>query len=93
LDAVSRQAEDASQELTAKGVEALLEHLAEIPCKSFPALGVGENQRFKAEDVVGSALVADEVCAHLSAFPCKGDEPPQTERPSRRRWPFGRRSR
>jgi len=58
-----------SDSFTAKGAAMLLEHVGEIVCRPCPSVGVGEDWRFEAEDVLGQALIAEGQCVHLSAFP------------------------
>ena len=50
-----------------------LEAILRAPLETFPAVGVGEDYRFQAEDFLGAALVADGRLAHLMAFPLKGE--------------------
>lgn len=70
LDAmVRRETGEKPIQFSAKGSSALLEHLGEIDCMPCPTVGVGQDWRFEAEDVVGQALVAEDVCVHLCAFP------------------------
>jgi hypothetical protein len=47
----------------------VLGRVGQIPCQPCPSVGVGEDWRFEADDLVGQALVAEGVCVHLSAFP------------------------
>lgn len=75
---------------TPKGAAALLEHIGEIACDPCPSVGVGEDWRFEAQDVLGQALVAEKVCVHLCAFPNQGTDEsqkpyPPIQPPSRRR--------
>ena len=67
IEALMRKA-DGNEPFTAKGTQALLEHIGEIECQPFPSVGVGDDWRFEADDVVGQALVVDDTCAHLCAF-------------------------
>lgn len=70
LDAmVRRDGSERSIQFTAKGTSALLEHLGEIECVPCPTVGVGEDWRFEAPDIVGQALIAQNVCVHLGVFP------------------------
>ena len=85
MDAISRRADAKKpgkpKAFTAKGAGALLEHLGQVPCVSCPSVGVGEDWRFEAPDILGQALIvpadgdnvpgepAPQVCVHLSAFP------------------------
>ena len=94
MDALmNSQDKEAAGAFTAKGAKALLEHLAEIPCKPCPTVGLGEDWRFEAADVLGQALIVDNVCVHLSAFPNEPAEqrdgqsiqPPSARRRVRRR--------
>ena len=73
-----------------KAAQVLLEHVGEIDCQPCPTVGVGEDWRFEAEDVLGQALVANRTSIHLSVFPnTVEDEPTRLGRgilpPSRRR--------
>jgi hypothetical protein len=78
--------------LVPRGALVILERLGHVACQPCPSVGVGEDWRFEAEDLVGQALVAEGVCVHLSAFPNEardGRGPGRTEQqivpPSRRR--------
>ena len=68
MDAIGRD-KDKPATFSAKGASMLLEHVGEIECTPCPSVGVGKDWRFEAEDVVGQALVVDDVCVHLSVFP------------------------
>ena len=73
-----------------KAAQVLLEHVGEIDCQPCPTVGVGEDWRFEAEDVLGQGLVVNRTSVHLSVFPNPGgDEPRRVSRgilpPSRRR--------
>lgn len=82
--------------LMPRGASVILERLGQIACQPCPSVGVGEDWRFEAEDLVGQALVAEHVCVHLSVFPNEnhGSRGSRSEQeiapPSRRR--RGRRS-
>ncbi len=52
-----------------KAGEILLEHISELECGIYPSVGIGEEWRFEANDVIGQGLIVDEICVHLSAFP------------------------
>jgi len=52
-----------------KGPKAVLERLGQVACEPYPSPGLGEDWRFAAEDVTGHALVVDDACITLSAFP------------------------
>ena len=86
MDAISRRHADGksagrSKPFTAKGAGALLEHLGQVPCVACPSVGLGEDWRFEAPDILGQALIVPageedvptaqgpRVCIHLSAFP------------------------
>lgn len=43
------------------------------PVEAFPAVGVGADYRFRTQDLVGAALVAEGCLAHLMAFPVEGE--------------------
>jgi Rieske Fe-S protein len=68
IDAIG-QPTNGSKTFSAKATETLLEHVGEIPCSLCPTVGVGQDWRFEAPDIVGQALVANDVCAHLGVFP------------------------
>jgi hypothetical protein len=57
---------EAHKPFTARGAAALFQHIGEVECRPCPTVGVGEDWRLEAEDIVGQALVADDVCVHLS---------------------------
>jgi len=85
MDAISRRADSKpagkSKMFTAKGAGVLLEHLGQVPCVACPSVGMGEDWRFEAPDILGQALIVPageestsgepipQVCVHLSAFP------------------------
>jgi hypothetical protein len=70
MDAIARDQEaDKSKRFTAKGAAALLEHVGEIECRAFPSVGLGEDWRFEAADVLGQTLVVEGECVHLCVFP------------------------
>ena len=54
---------------TAKDARDIIEQIGKIECQPFPSVGVGSDWRFEAEAVLGQALVADDACVHLCAFP------------------------
>jgi hypothetical protein len=68
MDAIS-QITTPSKGFSAKAAETLLEHVGEIACSPCPTVGVGQDWRFEAVDVVGQALIAEGVCVHLGVFP------------------------
>jgi Rieske Fe-S protein len=68
IDAIG-QPTSGSKTFSAKATETLLEHVGEIPCSPCPTVGVGKDWRFEAPDIVGQALVANDICAHLGVFP------------------------
>lgn len=83
MDAMVRQeAKESSRLFTAKGAAALLEHVGQLECVPCPTVGVGQDWRFEAEDIVGQALVAEDVCAHLCAFPNNRTDRGETAGPS-----------
>ncbi len=77
--------------LTADGAHQFIERVARADSQVFPAVGEGEDVRFRAAAVVGSALVARERVVHLCAFAHHSGEDDQYElftsliRPSERR--------
>lgn len=80
-----------SKPFTAKAAQVLLEHVAEQQCQGFNAVGLGEDLRFEAENVLGQALHVKGRLLHLSVFPpttdrlrCESSDPCIIP-PSRRR--------
>ena len=69
LDALGQGEGKTNGQFTSKGAQTLLDHAADLDCRAFPTVGVGEDWRFEAPDVVGQALVAEGDCAHLCIFP------------------------
>jgi hypothetical protein len=55
--------------LAPRGALHVIDRVGQVSCQPCPSVGVGEDWRFEAEDLVGQALVAEGVCVHLSAFP------------------------
>lgn len=90
MDAMIRTS-DQKRQFTAKGGKALLERISEIVCQSCPTVGVGKDWRFQADDIVGQALIADDVCVHLCAFPNTGRSHRSTRRAGRIASPYTRR--
>jgi len=76
---------------SAEAADVLLDHVGEIECTPCLSVGVGEDWRFEAPDIVGQALIADQVCVHLCAFP--NDQAGGTETPGPRIHPPSRRRR
>jgi hypothetical protein len=76
---------------TTKAAGVLVEHVAEQSSQAFSAVGLGEDLRFEAPDVLGQALQADGHLLHLSVFPPSPKQPdiqnpgPGISPPSRRR--------
>lgn len=68
---------------TSKGAEEVLRHAAEQECTACPTVGVGQDLRFEAPDMLGQALVADDTIIHMSVFPTKADQQPSHGRPGR----------
>jgi hypothetical protein len=68
IDAISKE-KKRQKVFSAKSAKTLLEHIGEIECQVYESADIGGDWRFEAEDVVGQALVVQEVCVHLSAFP------------------------
>lgn len=78
--------------LMVRGPKVILQRLGQITCEPQPSVGLGEDWRFEAEDLVGQALVVKGVCVHLSVFPNEdrdgrntGHAEQQIVPPSRRR--------
>jgi len=90
MDAFARP-EQPARGFSAKAASMLLGHIGEIDCTPCPSVGLGKDWRFEAEDVVGQALVVEDACVHLCAFPNDDDENqrnahgPRILPPSRRR--------
>jgi hypothetical protein len=81
----------AQKPFTANAAGVLVEHVAEQSSRAFRAVGLGEDLRFEALDVLGQTLQADGHLLHLSAFPASSKQPdienpgPGISPPSRRR--------
>jgi hypothetical protein len=71
VDAAARAKKEGEKDkpFTAKGASTLMEHIGEIVCQPCPSVGIGEDWRFEAPDILGQALVVQEQCVHLSVFP------------------------
>jgi len=65
--------------MTADGAQQFIERVARADSQIFPAVGEGEDVRFRAAGVVGSALVARERVVHLCAFAHNSGEDGQYE--------------
>ncbi|HUW82037.1 MAG TPA: hypothetical protein VMZ31_04465 [Phycisphaerae bacterium] len=63
--------------------------LGQIECQPCPSVRLAEDWRFEAEDLLGQALVFENVCVHMSAFANdlshRGSRAPDVLPPSRRR--------
>ena len=70
VDALGRD-KDKPERFTEKAASVLLEHVGEVECQPCPSVGLGEDWRFEADDIVGQALMTKRVCVHLSVFPNK----------------------
>jgi len=68
LDALGQE-KATCRPFTSNGAGAVLEHLGGITSQPCPSVGVGQDWRFESKAVVGQALVAEDVCVHMSAFP------------------------
>ena len=64
---------------TAKAAEVLLEHVADQQYQAFDAVGLGDDLRFEAEDVLGQALRVEDHMLHLGVFTPTNDK--STESP------------
>ncbi len=89
VDALSRPRK-APPAFSPAAAEVLLEHVGEVECVMFPGIGLGEDWRFEAEDIVGQALLVGGECVHLSVFPSSEASSPvgrggRIAPPSRRR--------
>jgi len=65
IEALWASPEGSPETAPAKRLTALLQ----APLEAFPAVGVGEDYRFRADSLLGAALVAEGRLAHLMAFP------------------------
>ena len=88
LDAIRTPGEE-HEPIEPEAVGKIMEQVAEVACEPCPSVGIGEDWRFESEAVIGQALVAEDACVHLSAFPNLGDDRgrgrgPRIESPSRR---------
>jgi hypothetical protein len=54
---------------TAKAAGVLVERVAEQSCQAFNAVGLGNDLRFEAAEVLGQCLLAEDCMVHLSVFP------------------------
>lgn len=82
LDAeVAREAR--AKPFTAKGAAEVLTHAAEQECVACPTVGLGQDMRFEAPDLLGQALVVEPCMIHMSVFPTKGSHQPGTVTRSR----------
>jgi hypothetical protein len=77
---------------TAKAAGVLVERVAEQSCQAFNAVGLGDDLRFEAPDVLGQALQADGHLLHLSVFPPSGTQRSQNGSGPRITPPSGRHS-
>jgi hypothetical protein len=68
MDAIARSDEPAAKEAVFNASD-LLAQANGIECDIRPAVDLGEEWRFQAEQLVGSALVANGAAVHLSVFP------------------------
>ncbi len=66
-----------------KGPKAILERLGQVACEAYPSPGLGEDWRFEAEDLAGHALIVEQACVTLSAFPNDADAPADDSRGER----------
>ncbi len=69
MDAMTLPPVEKAKDFTAKGASALLEHVGQVTCRPCPTVGVGEDWRFEADNILGQALVAHGQCPHLCIFP------------------------
>ena len=58
---------------TAKAPGVLVEHVADQPCQAFSAVGLGDDLRFEAADVLGQGLQVEGHLLHLRVFPPASD--------------------
>ena len=84
--------DETQKSFNAKAASVLVEHLAEQSCEAFGAVGLGEDMRFEATDLIGQGLRVDGHLLHLSVFPPTIDagrrsasglriQPPSSRRP------------
>lgn len=76
---------------SAKAAVVLLEHATDQECQAFASVGLGNDLRFEAEDVLGQALEAHGHLLHICVFPhdanrcTHSDSGPAIQPPSHRR--------
>ncbi len=58
-----------AKQFSEKAGNILLEHIGELECTIYPSVGIGQDWRFEANDIIGQGLIVSDVCVHLSAFP------------------------
>lgn len=68
IDALITDSES-KEEFSMDRAKELLGSLALMSGEVFPSVGYGEECRFESTEIVGQALVADDVCVHMSVFP------------------------
>lgn len=83
--------DQAPKTFTAKATRLLLEQVANQSSQAFRAVGLGDDLRFEAVDVLGQGLCVEDRLLHLSVFPPVSDRPragqqaPAIDPPSRRK--------
>jgi hypothetical protein len=61
--------EQSDKTFSAKAAAVLLEHAADQECQAFASVGLGNDLRFEADDLLGQALHVEANLLHLSLFP------------------------
>ena len=69
---------------TAREALDLIEHLCTVEASPHPTVGMGADWRFASSRLTGQALVAEEACVHLCAFPKMEDDEADGQGPIRR---------
>ena len=78
LDAIASLDEE-PQHFGVADAQTVLEEVGGVPCQPCPSVGLGQDWRFESPDLLGHALVVDDTCLHLSAFPNHPLPPPPAE--------------
>jgi hypothetical protein len=65
--------EKSDKTFSARAAAVLVEHAADQECQAFASVGLGNDLRFQADDVLGQALEAQGHLLHMSVFPHNGN--------------------
>lgn len=68
-----RRQEDEKQEVDQALADSFVEQSLEAQEEKFPSVGLGDDHRYEADSIVGSALVVDTTPVHLAFFRLPGD--------------------